>query len=36
MPNINTVESMADQNVKNMTVVLNFLGGINRGTEYSL
>lgn len=25
MPNINTVEYMADQNLKNMTVALNFL-----------
>lgn len=36
MPNINTVESMAVQNLKNMTVALNFLVKLNRGTKYIL
>jgi hypothetical protein len=36
MPNINTAERMAAQNLKNMTAALNFSGGINRGTEHSL
>lgn len=36
MPNINTVKSVAVQNLKNMTVALNFLVELNRGTEYNL
>lgn len=35
-PNINTVESVAVQNLKNMTAALNFPVELNRGTEYQL